>query len=685
MPMADVTFATIHVVNGKELGDTPQVFAQPTGKRSPRSGETLILFLELQNAEPATYAEITRIFSEGYWRAPGGLTTAMRLGIKLANDRIVDLNRGMPPSKRILGSLTCAVVNEENVVIAQAGPGIAFACAQSGAFEQLAPGPGTPAIGSSRTVDAIFTNFAWKTGDNFVLSGEGSCSGVSDTLVNTCMRKGDGRLVAGYVNANVKQGKMVGVAFSVAGAASAHATATPPPITVKEPQTEPAVNEAVEPQTASDRAAAPSHALADAGAAASTFIGGAAKSLQRTMGSFGQQLLPASAARSLAAERSRAATFGLAAVAILLPIIVALVVTILYFQFSGLAEKQQLQGQIRRQIEQAKSAPALDKWTNALSLIENYQARYPDETAALLDDQRLAQSQVDTINKVTRVAATAIVDLAATASPRRIAAASLGVYVLDPATNNAEYHVLNIQRNGVTGKPVPLTLAGGGIPAGAPIADVTWATASNGRWHAEGAVLYSKSALYEYSSATGQLIQLNLPSDPAGNPDTIVAGELYNSTAYLLDTGAGQIWRYTLQGNKLARGDAYFRIPNPQVKDCVDIAIDGAVYLVQKNGTVLKFYGRESKPFNINVGSLPQPIGQAIAIELSGPDQNTGNVYIGDASIGAIWQFTKTGDYVRQYRASNDEFVGMQDMSLDPTSNTMYVNTPNKLFSFKIG
>ena len=119
--MADVTYATIHVVDGKELGDTPQVFAQPVGKRSPRNGETLILFLDLQNADPTAYAEISRIFSDGYWRAPGGLTTAMRLATKLANDRVVDLNRGIPPSQRILGSLCCAVINDENVVISQSG------------------------------------------------------------------------------------------------------------------------------------------------------------------------------------------------------------------------------------------------------------------------------------------------------------------------------------------------------------------------------------------------------------------------------------------------------------------------------------------------------------------------------------------------------------------------------------
>src|SRR5664280_1477744 len=111
MNMADVTYSSIHVANGQELGDTPQVFVQLAGRRTPRTGETLIVFLDLQNAQPATITEVTRVLSDAYWRAPGGLTTALRLSVKLANDRLVDLNRGVPPGNQTSGSLTCAVIN----------------------------------------------------------------------------------------------------------------------------------------------------------------------------------------------------------------------------------------------------------------------------------------------------------------------------------------------------------------------------------------------------------------------------------------------------------------------------------------------------------------------------------------------------------------------------------------------
>jgi hypothetical protein len=691
--MADVTFSSIHVVSGQELGDTPQVFVQPAGKRASRPGETLLLFLDLPNAKAATYADVARALSDGYWRAPGGVTTALRLAIKLANDRLIELNRGLPPGQRAEGSLSCAVVNDESVVIAQAGPAIAYARAQNGAFERVTPEDDSALIGSSRIIEAYFTHFAWKSGDSFVLSGMRSLSGVDDNLVKACMGKGDARLAAGYLNANIKTGQMTGVAFSVNGAGSpllSDAALTTPVTTLRGAQTSaPTATPRIAQSSAAparekadpgERSLRTQQALSSASAAASTMFSNAARSIQRSLGAFGAQLLPASPAP--ARQRSRGAVFGLAAAAILLPIVVALVVTVLYFQLSGEAEKQQLRNQAQAQVAAAKTSNTKGEWTKALTMISAFENKYPDEAATFVEDKRQAKGQLDQISKITRVTPASLVDFASNA-PRRIAAASLGVYVLDNTSNSAEYYVLNVQRNGVTGKPVPLTPAST-TPTNVDYNDLTWATTSGGRWRTEGALLFSKGALYEYSSATGQLGALSLPTDASSAIGQIASGELYNSAIYILDTGVGQIWRYSMQGGKLVKGDTYFRSPFKQLQDSIDIAIDGAVYLLQKNGTVLKYFNRQPDAFSMNISSLPEPMGKAIALAINGVDNKTGSVFIADSTNGAVWQFTKTGEFVRQYRAANDEFVNMLDMSLDPTSNTMYINTATKLYSFKV-
>jgi hypothetical protein len=713
--MAEVTFSSIHVSSGQELGDTPQVFVQVAGKRAPRAGETLIVFLDLPNASAATYSDVARTLSDGYWRAPGGMTTALRLAIKLASDRLIELNRGLPSGQRADGSLTCAVVNDQSVVLAQTGPAIAFARAQTGAFERVAPLSPLPPVGVNRNIDTFFTHFAWKPGDTFVLTGASSFAQVSDELVNACMGKGDARMVAGYLNANVKEGHMTGVAFSIKGQpASVLAGTSPAPLAAADTagrsasragSVAQAAPQPVRPLPAAVAGAAAgssrdtmiaegdveehesrtTQVLGTAGAAVSSAAGTAARSVQRSLSAFGAQLLPAPSPRAKPLPRSRATVFGLAAAAILLPIVVAMIVAVTYYQLSGDAEKQQLRNQTREKVELARSTSNKANWTAALSMIKDYQTKYPDDAAAFNEDKHQGEVQLDQIGKVTRVTPAALVSLNPASAARRIAAGSLGVYVLDPGTNSAEYHVLNVQRNGVTGKPVPLSPASGVTTANVSLRDITWATPSSGRWRTEGALLFSSSALYEYSSATGQMVALNLPGDANSMPGQVVAGELYNGTAYLLDAGIGQIWRYTVQGGKLVKGESYFRSPYKQLQDTVDIAIDGAIYMLQKGGTILRYFNRSPLNFSLNAGSLPEPMGKTIAIAVNGPDPNNGNLFIADASNGAVWQFTKAGEFVKQYRGANDEFVGMQDMSLDPTSNTIYINTGDKLYSFRVG
>ena len=117
-------------------------------------------------------------------------------------------------------------------------------------------------------------------------------------------------------------------------------------------------------------------------------------------------------------------------------------------------------------------------------------------------------------------------------------------------------------------------------------------------------------------------------------------------------------------------------------KESVDFAIDGAIYLLQKSGAVLKYYGRQSVQFDMT--GLPDPFAKVAAIAVSGPDQFHGSVYVLDTGAGAIVELDKSGKFIRQYRGAHDEFANAQDLAFDPTSNTLYVATRDWLFSFAV-
>ena len=102
--MADISFATINVVDGVENTDTPQLQVISSSKHSARPEDTLAVFLDLPSAPALVCNEVVKTLSAAYWGAPGGVTTALKLAIKLANDRLLELNRGVPQQQRAEGS-----------------------------------------------------------------------------------------------------------------------------------------------------------------------------------------------------------------------------------------------------------------------------------------------------------------------------------------------------------------------------------------------------------------------------------------------------------------------------------------------------------------------------------------------------------------------------------------------------
>ena len=696
--MADISFATINVVDGVENTDTPQLQVISSSKHSARPEDTLAVFLDLPSAPALVCNEVVKTLSAAYWGAPGGVTTALKLAIKLANDRLLELNRGVPQQQRAEGSITCVVANHDSLVIAQGGPSLAYARNARGGFESIMPQDGSTLIGVSKTLDVYFTNLSARQGDVLVLTGSGSCVNVAQRIVEQCMGKGDARMVAGYLNANIKQGKLVGVAVSVGATSPIEKLVNPGP-------------ESAPARTSSQRvptlqresaAEAPSARRVTASvpiniapvaeeetaapvipAAVSETLSNAARSIKRGLSAFGGQLLPQPTSQAItqAGQTGRASIFVLAVIAILIPILVAAVGVPLYLQYTGEVERQRFKADAQSAVDiarQSKDAAAVRiNWPNASLAIQRYLEKNPIDST--FDDARKqAQQELDRVNQVTRVPVVTLSVL--TSGTHRVAASAFALYVIDTAANTGQYLVLNQDHTGMQGKPVNMTFRNG-QGSNITFADVSWASTLNNRWRSEGAVVFGSNSVFEYLQLNGQLSGLALPTEALTEVVRAGAGELYNNTLYLLDVGVGQIWRFQLQGDTLVRGNPYFGSPFKTLQDSIDMSIDGAIYVLQRNGAVLKYFNRQPQAFTLN--KLPDAMGQASAMAVTGADIATGNLYLADNS-GAIFVFDKNGDFVRQFRGANNEFQGLQDISVDSTNNVVYVVTMDRVLGFKL-
>jgi hypothetical protein len=418
----------------------------------------------------------------------------------------------------------------------------------------------------------------------------------------------------------------------------------------------------------------------------------AAKSIQRSLSAFGGQLLPTEDRQALdrANENGRAINFVLAAIAVLLPILVGVVVTILYLQFSGEVERQQLKRDALAAVQAAEQAPnAADlraAWPRALEAIAAYEAKNPEDAAATFSEVRTkAKAQLDQLGKVKRVQP--IVYAPLDAGQHRLSAYAFGVYVMNSSNNTAQNFVVLPDRSQIQGKGFELPLSQQLASVPLSFADVSFATTTGGRWRTEGALLVGKTALYEYSSVTGKIAALPVPETALTALVQSQAGELYDNKAYVLDTGLGQIWRFYLSlqnpSDGLVKADSYFRNPYNPLKTGLDLGIDGAIYVLQNNGAVLKYFNQAQQP--LALAGYPDNFGQPVALAVSGTDPSAGSLFIADAASGSIIEFNKAGAFVRQFRGAADEFKGMQDISLDATTNTLYVATNDRLMGFKLG
>lgn len=695
--MSEVLYSVVNVQDGRELGSTPQVAVQAIRRRGSPP-ETLVLFFDVNRPSAQLCGDLTHVFAGAFMRAAGGLTTTLRLAFKMANDRLVELNRGSP--NPVHGSMTCAMVEGNRVIVAQAGPAVAFARSADGAFETFLPTQSSTEVGSSHAIEITFHNIAAQPKDSFVLTGSLSMTDVPDKLVEACMAKGDPQMVAGYLNANVKTGHMVAAAFAVTDAATKGAP-QPKPVTAPADAAPSRVASRSAPSTPRrpERASSPDRkpisatlapVVAGLAAAAGSVFGrlrsgakttarAASQTARRGLSEIGGQLLPEPIVTT-PKQRSKAMLFALGLAAVLLPILVGGAVAAGYLQLSGEADRQQQLNVIKAQFERARAANDASEWAKTLDLARSFESQFvASEQVGAVKQQ--ARAELDKLTGVTRVAVIKLVEFATPSSSRRIAAASLGVYALDAAVGDVDYFSLSTDRASVTGRPVPIVSTA--ATAGAPrFKDVTWATASGNRWRAEGAVFAGSDLMGDYGLSTGQLVAGRVPTGTDGAATDVTAVDLFGDQAYLLDTAVGQIYRVRNDGGSFTRLASYFRSPYNPLKDSADIAIDGSVYILQRNGTVLKYLA--SQPIAFPLSKLPEPVTKPVAIAVSGPNREQGGVFVADGAKASVYQFTKVGEFVRQFRAANEEFADIVDLSIDPTSNIAYVATSTGLFSFRL-
>jgi hypothetical protein len=220
------------------------------------------------------------------------------------------------------------------------------------------------------------------------------------------------------------------------------------------------------------------------------------------------------------------------------------------------------------------------------------------------------------------------------------------VYVLDRGRQQIDHFVLGRSGDSMTPASPPVALAKrdqvkGSDQVVADLVDMGWVDAvSNQTSHL--LTLDGNNALYAYDANFGASPLAVAGRNQWGGPQ-LISG--YNGNLYVVDPKANQIWRYKPSEKGYENPPESYFAPGNQVDlaGIQSIAIDGNIWLLYADGRLLKFFGGEQKPFELQ--GLPSPLSNPAAIAAAAEGDQ---LYIADTGNGRIIELNKQGQFQRR-------------------------------------
>jgi DNA-binding beta-propeller fold protein YncE len=161
-----------------------------------------------------------------------------------------------------------------------------------------------------------------------------------------------------------------------------------------------------------------------------------------------------------------------------------------------------------------------------------------------------------------------------------------------------------------------------------------------------------------------------------------VAVGSYFGNFYVLDPQAGQILRYLPGPDGYTIPPEYY-FPDQATVDltgAVDMAIDGAVYVLYADGTIRKFEAGISVEFQIT--ELDKPLSRPTAI-YAAPDDVAQYIYVADPGNLRVVQLNKDGRFVRQFKPQDEaevNFKTLRSVFADELTGKLYLLNDQTLY-----
>lgn len=664
-----------------------------------------------------------------YFRAPGGITAGLRQAIKAANAQLFRENRDRPTAERLIGGVSCVALRENDAYIGQAGPALVYAAhkGELTRYPETSPWLDLPPpqwvdegyvvpLGARRDVEVDLFHCRVQPGDSIVLAETALAQIAGQDRIARAVVYQEMDMALAYLK-RLTSGHdcsaLVIEILAVAEEAEAEILGEEgEPVVEVESFTErvrpgrerqPVGPSALERVTTMGKnlmarldLASLLRRLGGGLMAGLAILGSGATTLFRRIlpGAETPQQVPARRVAQARRPRAAAETKGnklLVALAVAIPLIVALFVGAVYLQWGRAREARFVELVEQAEARHTLALTASDKPT-ARGLLHEAQGLLTEAQTLKPEDpvvgglQGEIQTTLDEINNVVKlywVGALQKYDDPGS-NPGRVVVSGIDIYVLDKGTNRVYKYLLNEVGDGLQDMDVDPVLLRKGDQRGnivvSDLVDMVWMPVGSGRQTSNLLVLESGGSLLEYDPIFGLTVLPVSDNDKWRYPQLIGS---YFGNFYLLDSQSNQIFKYlpTADGGYSNPPETWFQI-DVDLAGVVDMAIDGYIYLLYADGRILKFMSGELAPFEQT--ELDEPLRGPTAI-FTGPDEETNFVYVADAGNRRIVQFSKEGQFIRQFRAAEaGVFDQLKSLYVDEIGSKLYILNGNTLYMANI-
>jgi hypothetical protein len=393
-------------------------------------------------------------------------------------------------------------------------------------------------------------------------------------------------------------------------------------------------------------------------------------------------------------ETSQGVTFDRrwlwAAVAIPVIVLLLVVLTHLQYQQSRQAEFKRLITSVEEFKVAAEASPAVAeqraKLNEMLSLI-NQALQFKPDDPDLLKERDATQTWLDRINRVSRIFYFGQLQEFASSEAmqtdlRKVAIEGINVFVLDLGTDRVYKFLLNEEGDALKPLEGDQVLLRKGDPRGDfvvdELLDMTWVEAGGFRGTSNLLTLDKKGHVLEYEPMLG-LGQLPDADSSMWIEPTAATG--YVGRLYLLDPKGNQVLRLVLTNSGYeGTPTSYIQSEAPvDLSKATDLAIDGNVYILHSDGLISKYQEGKGVPFPLN--NLDVPLQSPRCLFVTGSMDESGYVYIADSGNQRIVQFSKAGEFIRQFRPSDAAYMSdLRSIFVEEAQKKLYLLNGNKLY-----